>query len=149
MSALKLYLKPSSLFLMMILFILIGALMSIFCSHLPYDMELSLAVLALAYGGFVIWDSVLLRSQRAIVCLSYCDDNSWLLQERSGASYAASLVGAGLLGFMGVLHFKCVREGKDLRRTMVVFQEAVDKQAYRRMMMVLGTIRVTKKNDNA
>jgi hypothetical protein len=126
------------------LFILLGALVSIFCSFLPYYIQLFLAGAALVYGGGLIWRGVLLKAQNAIVTLTCCEDHSWQLKERSGKSFPASLCGDSTrLSFVSVLRFNCSLEGfKKKKRSAIIFQDAVSAPVYRQLLMKLGTIKI-------
>ena len=133
MSPLDLQLKPSKAFFIIMLFILSGALASIFCCFLPYYIQLLLGVVTLAYGARLIWGQVLLRDPRALVALTCRADNTWLLQERSGELYPALLRGESTrLGAVSILCFQGAK-----KRSAVVFYDAVDPVCYRRLLMRL------------
>ncbi len=138
MLALELQLKPSKAFFITLLFILFGAFVSIFCSFFPYYIQLLLGVVTLLYGGRLIWGQVFLRAPGALVRLTCRADHTWLLQDRSGATYSALLSGESTrLGPVSILRFK-----GEKKRSAVVFYDAVDPDCYRRLLMRLGTIKV-------
>lgn len=131
------------------LFILLGALASIFCSFLPYYIQLLLGMVALIYGGRLIWGEVLLRAESAIVTLTCRDDNTWQLIERSGKEYPAFLCGDSTkLGFVSILRFKDAPRGfapsrfKRKKRSSMIFRDAVGSEVYRRLLMRLGTTKI-------
>lgn len=144
MHLLQIHLKPSKSFLILQLFILLGALLSIFCSFLPYYMQLLLSTGALIYGGYILWAEVLLLSQRAVVSISCRPDQSWQLKERAGKAYEAVLCGDSTrFGWLTILQFKAVPGlgGLDRqRRKVVIFRDAIDAASYRQLLMRLGTL---------
>ncbi len=143
MPKLQLRLQPSKSFFIIMLFILSGALVSIFCSDLPYYIQLLLAAAALVYGGRLIWGTVLLREKRAVVLLTCQDDNTWLLTERSGREYSADLCGDSTrFPGLNILRFKQSSQEGCLgkRRDTVVFYDSVDPDCYRRLQMRLGSL---------
>jgi len=140
MPRLQLHLKPSKAFLALILFVLTGGLLSIFCCILPYYIQFLLGLAALGYGGQILRQQVLLQSPRAIVGLSCHDDNTWQLFERGGQKHWAFLSGASTRwAWLSVLRFS-LEGGK--QRSVVVFCDALDPGIYRQLLMKLATIRV-------
>lgn len=97
--------------------------------------------MALGYGGQVFWENILLRSERAVVTLICCDDNTWQLKERSGETYPAVL-GADSIrkGYFCLLRFKTPASRR--KRSCVVFRDAVPPETYRRLLMKLNTMTV-------
>src|SRR5690348_5835615 len=133
MPSLELQLRPSKAFFILILFILSGALVSIFSSFLPYYIQLPLGVVTLVYGLRLLWGQVLLKAPGALVALTCRADNTWLLQERSGATCSALLRGESTR--WGGVCILCFQGAK--KRSAVVFYDAVDPAAYRQLLMRL------------
>lgn len=130
---LELRLRPSKAFFLIMLFILSGALVSIFCSSLPYYIQLPLGAAAFAYGCRLFQGPVLLRKPDALVALACRADNTWLLRERAGREYPARLCGeSSRLGWVSILRFQ-----GEKKRSAVVFYDAVDPVCYRRLLMRL------------
>ena len=139
-------LKKSKLFFFFMLFILSGALTSIFCSYLPYYMQLLLAALALSYGARLM-KMVLLKEQKAIIAFSCREDQTWLLKERSGKEYSAFLCGDTIQSsLVCLLRFKTLRENRIEKISAVVFYDSLDALAYRRLQLRLNTITIHKED---
>lgn len=133
MPPLELQLKPSKTFSLLLLFVLSGAFISIFCSFLPYYIQLPLGGLTLVYGAHLIWEQVYLQGPRVLVALTYRSDQTWLLRERSGAEYPARLCGESTRSaWVSCLCFQASQ-----KRRAVVFYDAVDPVSYRRLLMRL------------
>jgi|GEM_PF-3758975 len=151
MPKLQIHLKPSRLFFIMLLVIIFGAIISIFCSFLPYYIQLLLMVAVLFYGLHIIWKEVGLWSPKAIVALACGEDNTWLLKERSGQCYPAVLSRASThLAFSGwpglsILRFKLMPSvvmNRARKMAVVVFHDAVNPDIYRQMLMRLGVTKI-------
>lgn len=145
MSSLVLKPKPSKQFFALIVLILCGSLFSLALTPLPAYLRLILALSALIYAGQVLWKDVMLHGQKAVLrlsCrLSLKGAPLWQLQERSQREYSAFLAGdSTLLGFAAVLRFK--RVGQSGTKTTVVFQDSVDAETYRQLLMILGSTKI-------
>lgn len=94
-----------------------------------------LAVVALTYSGKVIWAEILLKDQRAIVGLTYNEDNTWQLIEKGGHTYPILLSDdTAIMGWFCVLRFKLNRWQ---RKSCVIFKDSVSDNTYRRLLVVL------------
>ena len=147
MPLLLLQLKASKSFLIMLLFIFLGAFVGIFCSFLPYYIQLLLAMVVLIGGGRLIWEQGFLKGQNVIVALTCAADNSWLLKERSGKEYPAFLCGdTTRFAWMSLLRFKRLTESGTTEKwfskkyNVIVFYDSVDLISYRRLQMRLGAV---------
>lgn len=133
MPLLELQLKPSKAFLILLLFIFSGALISIFCSFLPYYIELPLGMITLVFGKGLISRQVYLKEPSALQTLLCRADGTWLLRERSGYEYSAKLSGESFRSSrVCVLCFQAAK-----KRYALVFYDAVDPESYRRLLMRL------------
>lgn len=133
MPLLELQLKPSKAFSCLLLFVLSGAFISIFCSFLPYYIQLALGMLTLVYGAHLIWEQVYLKGRRVLVAITYRSDQTWLLRERCGAEYTARLCGESTRSaWVSCLCFQAAQ-----KRRALVFYDAVDSNCYRRLLMRL------------
>jgi len=137
MPALELHLRPSKAFFAIMLFILLGALVSISCSLLPYYVRFLLGMGTLLYGSRLFL-SVGLRAPDSLLLLRCREDGTWLLRERSGAEYSAVLCGDSVRwACVCILRFQSTK-----KRSAVVFYDAVAASDYRRLLMKLGTLKV-------
>ncbi|HSW70454.1 MAG TPA: protein YgfX [Gammaproteobacteria bacterium] len=140
----QLQLKPSRSFFILMLFILLGALVSIYCCFLPYYIQLFLVLLLMLEGRRLLYAWVLLRGQKTIIGLSCQNDKIWLLKERSGKEYPAFL-GADSTRFpwFCLLRFQPLwesgRRGQRKKTKVLVFYDSVDPLVYRRLQVKLGT----------
>ncbi len=115
--------------------------MCIFYSDLPLLAQIPLGLVLLYYSSQVLWQDILLKSQRAVVALGYCDDNSWQLQGRLGERLEAKLLGGSVVwAYFCLLRFR-LQSGQEVR-SCLVFYDALDQQSYRKLSIHLRTMKV-------
>ncbi len=128
-------LRPSKAFFYAASFALLGSVVCIFCSNLPLIFQCMGVIALVFYGRSIIYRDILLKSQRSVVGLVTYEDNTCLVQERAGKAYAAVLESdCCRMGFFCVLRFKDIRH---VKRTCVIFKDAVDEETYRRLLILL------------
>lgn len=139
--SLQLQLKPSATLLLLWAFLSIGAALCIFYSNLPLLAQIPLSLVLLLYSGRILWQDILLKSQRAVVALRYCDDNSWQLQEGLGESLKAEIEGASVVrAYFCYLRFR-LHDGQKKRSCLVIY-DALDAESYRKLSIHLSTMKV-------
>lgn len=115
--------------------------MCLFYTNVPVYLRFILGLMASMLGVYVIWVDILLRGQRSVVSLTCCDDNTWQIKERAREAYPAALCGdSTIMGICCILRFKAYQGVK--KRSCVIFSDAVGIAGYRRILMMLRTMKV-------
>jgi hypothetical protein len=133
-------LKPSKQFITLIFTGIIGSLAIIFSLMLSLWIKLVIALFTLSYGFSVLIRHGLLLHARSILRLS-SEDNSWLLEDELIALPAHLLGDSTATTWLCVLRFKLI-DAKQYR-SCVIFNDALSKQMYRRLLVYLRTYHFT------
>jgi hypothetical protein len=132
-------LKPSKLFLILVIITLICSVFIIYSLPIKLRFRSILLGLTLTYGWFMIWDRALLQGAHSILGLKY-DANGWQIQERIKQSPAQLCGESTIASFISILRFKLA--GQRRKRTCLVFKDALGSELYRKLLVSLRTTEI-------
>jgi len=126
--------KPSKL-LFVLLFLLHGlAVLAVFYSHIPVIVKVMLLLLLLISGYYQCWLGAWRRDKRSIIKCCYVDDQ-WFIWDKRHNQYEAKLLGDSIVSpYLLILNFSI----KFRRRSLVLFPDALDKEAFRKIRVLLS-----------
>ncbi|MHB1946758.1 MAG: protein YgfX [Gammaproteobacteria bacterium] len=126
--------QRSKRFTALILVVLIGSLIIIASIALNAWIKFVLLILVVVYGGYTIWRHALLKHPDSITKL-ICDDHEWYASD-SKKVFSINILGDSVI--TSVLCFlRFTMDDSRRVRTLVVFNDMVDKESFRRLKVVL------------
>ncbi len=147
MQKIDISLKPSRLFIYLLMVILVGCLLCIFSLSVAWSLKIILIISVLFYGAWIFWKEIYLMSAASMVGLQLLEEESCYLRYFSSNTIAAEIDGSSTVtALVCVLRFKVPDQRR--KTACVVFKDSVDKEMYRKLMVWLRCSKVEKKKNS-
>jgi hypothetical protein len=135
MHNIDIHVRPSRQFIALILLALIMALGAIWALSLSIALRGLLLGLTACYGVYILRRYGLLRTKDSLVAFRVLESGTWHLITNDKV-YAGELAGdSTITGRLLVLRF--AQNGAKLKRTFVIFKDALEASIYRRLLIQL------------
>ena len=130
--------QPSKYYFFLYSLIFLFSVLIILGLPLSLDLKIIMLGLTLAYGAYGLWGRVLLHSRSALRQLKWLNEEDWQIKTAKRL-YFAKLKNSTVTAHVMVLRFQV--KGHLWPRSCVIFNDALDKAAYRSLLMLLKQFR--------
>ena len=140
MQNIDIHLKPSILFVSLIL-MMTGISLIVIC-FLPIFLvvKIILLIITLGYGMPILQRDGFLRHSQSIIGLNLNKEGEWQLRSRSKEISAILLGESTVTPFVCVLRFALPHQRK--KQSCVIFKDSVEKEVYRKLLSTLNNYKV-------
>ena len=138
MPQLEFDLQPSKQYCFLYALVFLLSMLIILGFPLRLDLRLLMLGLTLAYGAYGLWGRVLLRSRFTLRQLTWLNEEDWQIKTAK-CCYHAKLKNSTVSAYVMILRFHV--KGHLWPRSCVIFNDALDKAAYRSLLMLLKQFR--------
>lgn len=127
------HLKPSKIYLNLIIVILIASVLIVLFVTIANWLKVLLSLFLLFYGGHIIWRFGLLKSQNSILQIQQQETNQWLLYTRD-KKYLADLRGdSTVTSKIAILRFQVSKHF--FPQSCVIFRDSLVQGQYRELVI--------------